>query len=131
MDRQDAQSGPWRDTADAVRALTLAVEALAIKVAEQNTQRASERGGLTPVAQIVAARPDTQIAALRTELGDMGRWCERFNMAHERTLARCNSLEIKLSAANQEVARLREAARIAALPAEPEAKEVGACFCGG
>ncbi|TXT14088.1 uncharacterized protein COLE_00281 [Cutaneotrichosporon oleaginosum] len=98
MDRQDAL----------IRALTLAVEALAGKVAEQNTQ----------LTQIVAARPDTQMAALRTELGDMGRWCERFNSAYDRTVARCATLEVKLSAANEEVARLREAARVAAHPVE-------------
>lgn len=80
------------------------------------------------MAQIIDARPDSQIAALRTELADMNRWCERFNAAHDRTLARCAALEGKLSAANAEVARLREAAakaEAAALGGEKEVLDEG------
>lgn len=54
----------------------------------------------------------------------MNRWCERFNAAHDRTLARCASLEVKLVAANAEIARLREAAAKAHRKAEAGEHEV-------
>ncbi|BEJ14006.1 hypothetical protein CspHIS471_0311800 [Cutaneotrichosporon sp. HIS471] len=75
------------------------------------------------IAVIIASRPDSQIAALRAELRDMGRWCERFNSAHHRTLARCAELEIRLGAANEEVARLRDAARVASARFEEQEQE--------
>ncbi|GMK53521.1 hypothetical protein CspeluHIS016_0101070 [Cutaneotrichosporon spelunceum] len=105
MGRQDAQ----------MRTLALAVDNLATKVSEQNSQ----------LALIIASRPDSQIAALRAELGDMGRWCERFNSAHHRTLARCAELEVKLKTANEEVARLRDAGRVSVTTREPDEEKVG------